>query len=526
MRLLAWQVLCGMETSSNYFFHLTVNFGGLSNSLRTTLKQKIPMQPQKRSAKRPSAACAISIFFIFALLAASEQPAKAQTPVALSPVARQQFFSASGVPLANGCIFTYAAGTSTPQATYSESTGTYPNTNPIILDAGGFASIWLANSAYRIVAFSSGGLNCASGSQQWAQDNVSAYTILNQAQNLFLAGVTSDPSGTAGELGYRSDLGCFRGFTTLWDCFTENGTTATLTNKTIDISANTLKNVTNTAGHYPRNNGGTGYVDSAIQPTDLPTGGVIPNGVFGCVESITLPYTVKATDEQCLMIFSGAGTVTLPLLPATGFGGGTVFRFKFAPFNSGTLTIAAGGGGIDANGSYSLYSGQSVAIWSSGTAYYSEPATPLPAVIYNIPSAAGTADIPATTMTTAGANGGTYRFSFYADVVTGGASCAAASTVVVSVTFTDPNASSSVGEAVSLTNSGNTVATSNSLGGGGLSGAAGSTIPSNLAGGGSIIFRAKASTNIQYSVNFTAGTSCSPPASYQVYPILEQLSVN
>lgn len=43
-----------------------------------------------------------------------------------------------------------------------------------------------------------------------------------------------------------------------------------LTNHTFDISANTLKSSSNTAGHYPRNNGSTGYVDSAIQSADLP----------------------------------------------------------------------------------------------------------------------------------------------------------------------------------------------------------------------------------------------------------------
>lgn len=46
--------------------------------------------------------------------------------------------------------------------------------------------------------------------------------------------------------------------------------TQALTNKTLDISLNTLKSSSNTAGHYPRNNGSTGYVDSAIQSADLP----------------------------------------------------------------------------------------------------------------------------------------------------------------------------------------------------------------------------------------------------------------
>lgn len=48
-----------------------------------------------------------------------------------------QFFDDAGVPLAGGKIFTYAAGTTTPQTTYTSRAGTTPNTNPIILDAAG-----------------------------------------------------------------------------------------------------------------------------------------------------------------------------------------------------------------------------------------------------------------------------------------------------------------------------------------------------------------------------------------------------
>jgi len=59
-----------------------------------------------------------------------------------SPVIRYQFFDASGDPLAFGLIYTFAAGTNTPLATYVNHTGTTMNTNPIHLDAGGYADIW------------------------------------------------------------------------------------------------------------------------------------------------------------------------------------------------------------------------------------------------------------------------------------------------------------------------------------------------------------------------------------------------
>ena len=65
-----------------------------------------------------------------------------------------QFFDNNGNILSGGKIFTYAAGTTTPQATYTSSSGASPNTNPIILNAAGRTAqpIWLtAGVAYKFV---------------------------------------------------------------------------------------------------------------------------------------------------------------------------------------------------------------------------------------------------------------------------------------------------------------------------------------------------------------------------------------
>lgn len=91
----------------------------------------------------------------------------AQTPASLLPMPRLQFLDTSGRPLAGGKVYTYSAGTSTPLVTYTDSSGTTANSNPVILDAGGFASIWVKNQVYRVVVTDSAGV------QQWAQDNVS-----------------------------------------------------------------------------------------------------------------------------------------------------------------------------------------------------------------------------------------------------------------------------------------------------------------------------------------------------------------
>lgn len=55
-----------------------------------------------------------------------------------------QFFNNNGIPLSGGKIYTYAAGTTTPQTTFTGRDGLTANTNPIILDAAGRtpAQIW------------------------------------------------------------------------------------------------------------------------------------------------------------------------------------------------------------------------------------------------------------------------------------------------------------------------------------------------------------------------------------------------
>lgn len=59
-----------------------------------------------------------------------------------------QFFDNNGVILSGGKIYTYAAGTTTPQATYTSASGATPHANPIVLDSAGRVpggEIWLTD---------------------------------------------------------------------------------------------------------------------------------------------------------------------------------------------------------------------------------------------------------------------------------------------------------------------------------------------------------------------------------------------
>jgi len=64
----------------------------------------------------------------------------------LSPAPKLQFFGTDGLPLVGGKLYTYAAGTTTPIATYTDNTQANLNTNPIILDSAGQANVWLADT--------------------------------------------------------------------------------------------------------------------------------------------------------------------------------------------------------------------------------------------------------------------------------------------------------------------------------------------------------------------------------------------
>ena len=98
----------------------------------------------------------------------------------ISPPPRLQFFTNAGVPMASGFLYTYAAGTTTPLTTYTDSTGLVANTNPVILDSRGEASIWLSTVGYKFK------LATPANVDVWTQDNVtnnfsSAYMIYTPA---------------------------------------------------------------------------------------------------------------------------------------------------------------------------------------------------------------------------------------------------------------------------------------------------------------------------------------------------------
>ena len=91
--------------------------------------------------------------------------------VSFSPLAGAgwQFLDDSGNPLTGGLLYIYQAGTTTPVTTYTSSSGTVANTNPVVLDAAGRVpeQIWLDTAyTYKFV------LKNSVGSTVWTKDNI------------------------------------------------------------------------------------------------------------------------------------------------------------------------------------------------------------------------------------------------------------------------------------------------------------------------------------------------------------------
>lgn len=111
------------------------------------------------------------------------------TTATLSPAPKLQFFDANGNPLVGGKLYSYAAGTTTPLATYTNYNGSATNTNPVILDSRGEASVWLSSSYYKLK------LTDSNNVEIWTVDNIGGFATMadmTAAINALLADLAAD----------------------------------------------------------------------------------------------------------------------------------------------------------------------------------------------------------------------------------------------------------------------------------------------------------------------------------------------
>lgn len=197
---------------------------------------------------------------------------EAQNNAAPMPQPEVQYLDAAGHPLAGAKLCTYNAGTSTPLATYTDAGAGTPNTNPVILDSAGRASVWVKQLFYKFVLRTGGDGTCLTGSVVFSQDNVIA--IFQQVTSLNgligavnLTGstnqVTITPVGNVLQFTLPQAIGTSSNVT----FGTITGTSLTLTNGPVTLSGisvvDTGRNINGNS--YAIN--GNGIVDAAANAT-------------------------------------------------------------------------------------------------------------------------------------------------------------------------------------------------------------------------------------------------------------------
>ena len=196
--------------------------------------------------------------------------------ISLFAGAGAQFFDNNGVPLAGGKIQSYAAGTSTPAATYTTSTGSIANSNPIILDSAGRVpnEIWLTTgSTYKFV------LSDASNAVIGTYDNIPGandYTAITA----LIAGVYADFASTTDNAKGDALVG-----------FKQSNSSGFLTNavaRTVNAKLQEWVSVLDFGADPTGTNDSTTAIQNAINASKYV---LIPYGVYRCDGIITIQST-------------------------------------------------------------------------------------------------------------------------------------------------------------------------------------------------------------------------------------------
>lgn len=167
--------------------------------------------------------------------------ANAQVQVAPFLTPNQQFFDNNGNPLTGGKVCTFAAGTTTQQASYSD-LGVTLNSNPVVLDSAGRGNIYLTVSSYKIVtAASTANSQCSPAIT--SADNVTWANLASTLASLTVNGAAKIASGTPATSGANqsspnnSTCGNFwNGTASAQDCWNWIDTLGTGTNPTSTLT--------------------------------------------------------------------------------------------------------------------------------------------------------------------------------------------------------------------------------------------------------------------------------------------------
>ena len=169
---------------------------------------------------------------------------QSQVAVNLTPLPPTFYYNNGGNgPLAFGCVFTYAAGSTSPLATYTDATGTTANANPVILNFAGWAQIWFQTGAlYDVKVVAYGGTNCSSGLTQYTARSVNQ-SVLN-LNNTWFGTQTFASQIIISPLAFQIKTGVAPNQTILSFPAASGGATLTFPNSTQNILGNISPSIT------------------------------------------------------------------------------------------------------------------------------------------------------------------------------------------------------------------------------------------------------------------------------------------
>lgn len=267
------------------------------------------------------------------------------------PTPKVQFFTDSGLPLAGGLVYTYEPGTTNNKASYTDSTGATANTNPVVLDSAGRASIWLSGF-YRIDVYTS------AGALVYSVDNVSSMSASSTTTSQWMVqgfaltyigatqfSVPGDQTATL-PAGTRIQATVTAGTITGTITASSAGGAPVITTVTVLWDSGALD--TGLSAIY------TGII--TVTTSSMPILPVL-------AKTASYPLTMLDINKICTMTSATAQSFTLPA--ANAVPSGAWYRIK--NLGAGILTVV---GTVDGTTNPTMSTNEDALIYSNGTAWY------------------------------------------------------------------------------------------------------------------------------------------------------------